>query len=205
MEDLLIRSAPTPFQDVIFNGTVTLVVGYDVNELPDGATTLEMYYLDDTDVVAGPVWEDLDADSDVVAGAGELSKTISGTGIYAVMTTFNPPIAPPTPPDFRPASLNITRSTEEMWSPFVFAKKVGEDATASMSISNVGGEAGVFQATLLLNGTVVQTVNVDLGPGASKNVIFNIDGNEPGDYTVQVAGLAGSFESVVWINWWLIV
>ena len=75
---------------------------------------------------------------------------------------------------------------------------MGENATASFSISNVGGERGLFVASLLLNVTIVQTLDISLEPGASKRITFDTNGNEPGQYTVQVAGLSGSFESVIW-------
>jgi len=57
----------------------------------------------------------------------------------------------------------------------------------------------------LRDSDTVQTLNVSLSGGESKEITFKVTGNEPGDYTVEIQGNNGAFTSVVWINWWLIV
>jgi hypothetical protein len=200
IENLLVR---TPvFVDVTFDGFVTFTIGYDVGSLPQGASNIEMSYLDVTDVVAGPVWIELDTESDIVAGIGELSAPIEESGIYAILADVVPPLPPPA--EFRVANLDITRLFEDTWEIFTFVKKAGEEVIISATVTNFGGQSGVYEAILKLNGQFMQSVDIALESGNSSQITFTISGNEPGDYIVEIRGLSGTFTSAVWINWWLI-
>ena len=50
----------------------------------------------------------------------------------------------------------------------------------------------------------MDTLTLNLAPGETQHIVFNVTGNEPDIYTVQVGELTGEFESSFWINWWLI-
>ena len=163
---------------------------------------IEMSYYDVTDVIAGPVWIELDTESDIVAGIGELSAPIEESGIYAILADVLPPLPPPA--EFKLANLDITRLFEDTWNIFTFVKKAGEEVTVSATVTNFGGQDGVYEAILTLNGQFMQSVDIALESGNSKQITFTISGNEPGDYIVEIRGLSGTFTSAVWINWWLI-
>ena len=84
-----------------------------------------------------------------------------------------------------------------------FVARYGEDAEITLDATNIGGQTGTYQVFLLLNGARVDTATVNVAPGETQHVVFNVTGNEPGIYTVQVGELSGDFESSSWINWWL--
>ena len=109
------------------------------------------------------------------------------------------------PAAFSLGSLEIVRSLHRTWNFPTFFIKAGEDATITAIITNYGGQVGTYTANLLLNGEVVATQDVDLSPGQDQTITFELNGNEPGEYTVEIGGLTGQFSSVVWINWWLII
>jgi hypothetical protein len=71
-------------------------------------------------------------------------------------------------------------------------------------VTNFGGQEGTYVASLKQDGVVVATQEVYLSPEQSQKITFDITGNEPGDYVVEIGGLSGEFTSVLWINWWLI-
>lgn len=57
---------------------------------------------------------------------------------------------------------------------------------------------------LVLNGEVVGTQDVAVPSGESKLVRFQLSNVASGDYSVEIAGLTGSFTSSYQVNWWLI-
>ena len=150
--------------------------------------------------VAG--WLELEAESDVVAGIGELSTDIGETGIYAILAGVTPEVPPA---DFKIAGLNIDLSLVKLWGFPTFIIRAGEDATITAIITNFGGQAGTYTASLIKDGVVIDTQDVTLSPGQNHTITFDITGNEPGDYTIEIGGLSGEFSSTLWINWWLII
>jgi|GEM_PF-3180059 len=62
----------------------------------------------------------------------------------------------------------------------------GESATVTAEVVNGGGVGGSRTVTLTLDGDPVAERRVDLAPGASTTVAFQVDPSEPGTYGVAV-------------------
>ena len=99
--------------------------------------------------------------------------------------------------------------------------KVGETVTISILVAETSGVSGSYDATLKINGTVVEKQEVALGPQQSQTVTFTIVEKEAGSYKVEVNGLVSEFiveepapeappppptptPPAKPINWWLI-
>lgn len=69
----------------------------------------------------------------------------------------------------------------------------GEDVTVSAVVENTGDGEGSYTAEFAVDGEVVETVTVDLGPGENREVTYTHTFEEPGTYQVDVSGeVAGS-------------
>jgi len=71
--------------------------------------------------------------------------------------------------------------------------KPGEEVSISILVTNVGREAGSYEVTLKINGTVHEVRTVTLGGGESIRVEFSVSMDAAGTYLVEVAGLKGKF------------
>jgi hypothetical protein len=69
----------------------------------------------------------------------------------------------------------------------------GIPVTISATVANIGENPGKFEATLTVGGVVEGTVTGSLDPDASRTLLFTAMRKEPGIYTVDLAGLIGSF------------
>jgi len=71
--------------------------------------------------------------------------------------------------------------------------KPGEEVTVSVLVTNIGREAGSYDVVLKINGSVEKVETVTLGGGESTEVDFKISRDNPGTYSVEIAGLKGEF------------
>ncbi|MDH5696168.1 MAG: Ig-like domain-containing protein [Dehalococcoidia bacterium] len=71
--------------------------------------------------------------------------------------------------------------------------KVGETVTINVLVAETSGISGSYDATLKINGTVVEKQEVAFGPQQSQTVTFTIANQEAGSYKVEVNGLVGEF------------
>jgi len=70
---------------------------------------------------------------------------------------------------------------------------VGETVTISVVVNNVGGRTESTTVTLEINGAAVDTRSATLDAGESTTVTFTVSEDVADTYTVNVAGLTGSF------------
>jgi uncharacterized repeat protein (TIGR01451 family) len=195
-----------------FDKPVTLTLGYNVNDLPEGVTSVGMaFYSSESG------WIYLEAESSSVAELGKLTAPVNHFTIFAVLATVpeTEPVPPeptptPTPTPAAPAqfslnNLSITTSLHRVWENWSYIIRTGEDAVITADITNTGGQTGTYTAILLINGTERERKDITLGPGQTGTVSFTASGNEPGTYTVVIGNLSGNFLSEFWVNWWLIV
>jgi flagellar basal body-associated protein FliL len=77
--------------------------------------------------------------------------------------------------------------------------KQGETISISAMVTNNGEIAGNYSLVLKLKGAVETTKEIDLGPGESQKVTFDINKNTPGFYNVELEGLTGRF--VIEMEW----
>ena len=69
----------------------------------------------------------------------------------------------------------------------------GKTVTISVVVNNAGGRTGSTTVTLEINGVAVDTRSVTLDAGKSTTVTFTVSEDVAGTYTINVAGLTGSF------------
>lgn len=67
----------------------------------------------------------------------------------------------------------------------------GQEAAVSATIENVGQGEGIYEATLTVDGEIVETEAVSLAPGSKQTVSFRLVKDEVGTYSVEIAGLKG--------------
>jgi hypothetical protein len=91
---------------------------------------------------------------------------------------------PEAPADFTTSALNITPNEV---SP-------GDSVTIAVLVSNNGDLSGSYEAVLKIDDAVVQTKEVTISGGDSEIISFSITPDTPGRYTVDVNGLAGTYE-----------
>ncbi len=77
--------------------------------------------------------------------------------------------------------------------------KQGENVTISAVVTNNGEMRGSHTLALKLKGATESIKEVNLGPGESQQVVFNVNKNTPGFYNVELEGLTGRF--VVEMEW----
>jgi hypothetical protein len=104
----------------------------------------------------------------------------SGGNGYLIKITME---QPKTPAEFTLSNLVVSPTTVE----------TGKTVTVSMTVTNVGEEAGSHKAELLVDGSKVNEETVTLEGGESETVEFTgVSGGE-GAHTVAVGSLSGSF------------
>lgn len=77
--------------------------------------------------------------------------------------------------------------------------KQGESITISAVVTNTGEVTGSYSVVLKIKGTVEAIEEVNIGPGGSQRVAFDITKDTPGFYNVDLEGLTGRF--VVEMEW----
>ena len=196
-----------------FDHPLTLTLGYNVEDLPENVLSVGTAFYE-----PGSGWKYLEStSSNSVAEAGKLTSTVSHFTVFAVLAQVpsethitNQPDAPvPVPDMFLPASfvlsnLSIATSESKTWQGFTYVTRTGEDAHITVDVTNNGEQGGTYQAVLMLNGEPVDSTQFDIGAGETKSISFDVNGNEPGAYTVQIGDQYGEFTSNIQVNWWLI-
>lgn len=77
--------------------------------------------------------------------------------------------------------------------------KQGESITISAVVTNTGEVTGSYSVVLKIRGTVEAIEEVNIGPGGSQRVAFDITKDTPGFYNIDLEGLTGRF--VVEMEW----
>ena len=198
--DLTISPAEVHIGDTV---TISILVT-NTGDLPG---TYEVVLKMD-EAVVGNKWVTLDG------GASQkvtftVSKDVAGT--YAVRVGDRSrtlvvkevvPLPPPAPATFTTGNLVIIPAEVG----------IGETVAVSVLVANAGDVEGTYQATLKIDGVVVDTKEITLAGGASQAVTFTVSKDVAGTYAVRVNNLAGTLvvkevAPVVLpkpMNWWLI-
>ncbi len=74
--------------------------------------------------------------------------------------------------------------------------QAGETVAISVDVTNDGGLEGSLQSVLKINGVIVDEYGVTLEPDGSETVMFEYVPAQPGTFTVEIDGLAGTFTVV---------
>ncbi len=72
--------------------------------------------------------------------------------------------------------------------------KEGDAVSIQVNVTNTGNIAGETKVELLVNNESVDSENVTLEAGEDKAVAFSHTEEEPGNYTVEIGDLSGSYE-----------
>lgn len=72
--------------------------------------------------------------------------------------------------------------------------KEGDSVSIQVNVTNTGNIAGETKVELLVNNESVDSENVTLEAGEDKAVAFSHTEKEPGNYTVEIGDLSGSYE-----------
>jgi len=204
---------------VTFGKPVVLLLKYDPDELPEGTSSV---FIARYNADLG-VWEPLPPDTGRVAEVGEATGLINQFSTFAVVAELSqptppeppppptpapspPPPPPPAPAHFVASDLTIEPSHQlvGIGSLFALMLRTGESVTITANVGNDGGQQGSYMADLKINGNTQATKEISLLPGQSQEIVFTITENESGRHTVQIGDLRGEFQTLVWINWWLI-
>jgi hypothetical protein len=68
-----------------------------------------------------------------------------------------------------------------------------EEVEVSTSVSNIGGQAGMYRLTFTVNNVIEGIKDLNLTAGDSEKVTFTINKSEPGVYHIDVNGLTAIF------------
>ena len=160
-----------------FELPVMLTISYDPFLIPEGVNEEYLviaYYHED----AGK-WIELDSIVDTKANI--ISARISHFTTFAVFG-FPPAVPPVLPAAFTASHLSVSPSE-------VYIGKI----TISVIVTNIGGQSGSYEVTLIGNGVVEVTKEVTINTGLSKEVTFVTTKDIAGTYLVDVAGLTSLF------------
>jgi len=127
------------------------------------------------------------------------SYTVTVDGLSGSFTVA-PVVVPPEPAAFSVSYLSVSPRLEV---------EPGETVTITVMVANTGGESGSYTVVLKIDGVKEAEETVTLTAGDSQDVSFSVTREDPGDYTVDVDGLSGSFTVVLpikppGINWAMI-
>jgi hypothetical protein len=161
-----------------FEPPVTLTWEYTEADIPEGVAeeNLVIAYYDEN---AGE-WAALDSDVDPVEDIIRASvEHLTTFAILAPAATSSPPA------EATFTTTNLSVSPVEV--------NPGSEVTISALITNQGQVEGSQSVVLKINGTIAETQNVTLGPGAFTVVTFEVIKNEAGTYSVDLNGFTSEF------------
>ena len=154
-------------EGITFEPYAILKMYYDESTLPDGVS--EESLLITTRNPLFPDWQVIDGTIDT--GTNCITSYITHFSDYTICAGANPA-------EFTVSQLALS-STEI---------NPGGQATIDATVVNEGGVAGTYEANLEINGTVVETRNIDVNAGSSGVVTFTFSPDEPGQYVVRLGG-----------------
>ena len=103
-------------------------------------------------------------------------------GLVFVLASYVVAHAKPAPAEFEVVSLDITPSEVVP----------GEQVSIAVEVANIGGTVGNYGVGLAMDGAE-QIEFVEMAPGETGTVSFTVASDEPGDHSVDVGGLTGSY------------
>ncbi len=167
-----------------FDPPITLTRSYDLNDIPEGVAEEDLvlaWYNEATNR-----WVELDGivdtSNNTITAAIEHFTTFAIIGVVIPPEPVAPAIAP-APAAFTSSSLSISPVEVD----------IGDEVTIGLLVANTGGKSGSYTVTLKIDGVVVETKEVTVSAGFSKEVTFAISKDIAGTYSVDVNGLTDSF------------
>jgi hypothetical protein len=81
--------------------------------------------------------------------------------------------------------------------------KPGEPVNVYARITNVGEAQGTYPVNLVINGKVMDSVEVTLSGGQGTMIVFTTSGESFGDYRIEIDKASGNFSVVTPNLWWM--
>ena len=159
-----------------FDPPAMLTVNYEESELPEGVSE-ENLVIATWDEAQGR-WVEMEG-CIVDTQANSITAPVSHFSAFAAM-------AGTMPASFAVSSLSV--SPDEVYA--------DDSVTVSAVVSNEGDLSGSCEVVLKVGGEVIETEAVMLAGGESRLVSFNVSGEQPGLYSVDVNGAVGSFSVI---------
>lgn len=78
------------------------------------------------------------------------------------------------------------------------AVSVGEMSTASTKVTNTGGVQGIYTAVLTIDGQQAGKKDVQIGPGKTEGVSFQVNRNAPGSYKLEIGNSTAILNVYQW-------
>ena len=176
----------------VFDKSVRLTLGYDVHTLPAQVASLVLARYSPE---AG--WQELESEGGTVAALGSLSAPVDHFTFYALLAT-------PAGAGVSAANLAVTPLQDKGWRIIFPLTHTGREVVIEAEFTNSGGQSGLFDAILKVDGEVKDHQLLVLGPNETKTVTFRLNGIVPGNHTVELANLSGEFTTSYRVNWWVI-
>ena len=193
--------------NITFSTSVNITLNYNVNELPENATSVSLEYYTDTG------WVQLKADSCIINEDVQLTASVNQLATFAILAKVSPPSNPPAispppqslaPAAFELSNLSISRSLFRFWKPITFVIDIGYHTEIKVDVTNTGEESGEYTAVLIVDGKTITAKETTLNPGQKSSLEFDLKINNPGYHSVQIGNLSKQFVAITWTNWFLI-
>jgi hypothetical protein len=173
----------------------TMIIGNAYEVLPEGAVfepqaTISFSYYDaqlptgmDENLLLIARWDNqteewIALENPVIdSNSNTISASFYESGIYGIL-------APVSPPVFEIQDLQIFPTTVAP----------GELVSMRCRVTNTGTIAGYYELVFKLNGNTQEVKRISLAGGETREINFTIIRNSPGIYTVEINGLAGSYQ-----------
>jgi hypothetical protein len=137
----------------------------------------------------------VDSQTVTLAGGAEatliFNTTHNNAGICSIAIgsqsgTFVVREAPASPAEFIISNLEIAR-------PVVYPD---DTVVITVLVNNTGGQEGIHQLVLQIDGQTIETREIILADSASLQVKFMTSRSSPGTYSVEIDGLSGTFDVI---------
>jgi hypothetical protein len=164
-------------QPVSFSPPITLIFNYDPGKVPGGAANIVIAYYDQD-----KGWVQVEQPPGFIAEAGQAPALVAHFTPFSVMAKLG---SPPSPARFQVRGLSVNPSEV----------KVGEKVTISGQLINVGGLTGEHVLRVNIPGLLETTLAISLAPGQAREITFTVTPMAPGNYPVEIGGVAASFSA----------
>lgn len=168
-----------PLESIRFDPPLTLVVSYNVNDVPQDVASLAVAYYD-----KDQGWVQLGPPEGFVAGEGKVAAVVSHFTPFAVLAIAKPPAPIPARFDLRNLAVSSARV------------KPGDMVTITVDVANRGELSGEYAVKVSVQSLLQTQRVVNLTPGTSRQISFTVTAGEPGTYLVQIGNLQTRFTVV---------
>jgi len=171
-----------------FDPPITLTFTYNHIDIPEGVSEEDLvlaFYDEDTGK-----WIELECVVDI--DNHTINAMLSHFTDFAIIAPVQQP-PPTTPqPEPAPAAFSLSKLTIQP-----LEVEPEEMVTISVSVSNTGGTKGSYTVVLNVNDIEEQKQSISVATGGTEQVDFTVGKEVPGDYSIKIGSLEGTFTVMV--------